>query len=320
MPGSLAWVPYGFYTQFATRRSEQSFLANLTEGDVAYLWPAASLRIYEEVARQGFPIVSEGINTRMAYAKQILDAAYEVEGLAPTHGITDERIRIEDEKLGMTTAIFAPSRGVERSLSDAPVAPENILPSSYGASFETALEQQPVFPTDPPTVLFVGYGCIRKGTHQLLRAWARSGVSGRLLLAGDLEPAVRRLCSNELNREDVVSLGFVRDVERLYKQADMLVLPSFEEGDPLVTYEAAAHGLAILASPMGAGRIGEQAGCVRMIDPADADNIAEALKDLSARPDEIRFLGDLSRTAVRDYEWTRVGARRADLLRDRLGL
>ena len=44
-----------------------------------------------------------------------------------------------------------------------------------------------------------------------------------------------KLCATELNRADVRCMGFVRDIDKLYRDADVFVLPSFEEGDPLVT-------------------------------------------------------------------------------------
>ena len=52
-------------------------MRSLKDGDIAYLWPAASLNIHKTLHDRGVPIVLEAINTRMASAKRILDDAYE---------------------------------------------------------------------------------------------------------------------------------------------------------------------------------------------------------------------------------------------------
>ncbi|MGB3246681.1 MAG: glycosyltransferase family 4 protein [Sulfitobacter sp.] len=320
LPGPLAALPYRFVANAASRWTERRYLSAIGDGDIAYLWPAVSLRAYEAIRELGIPIVAEAINTRMEYAREILDAAYAAEGLPPGHGITDARIREENEKLAMTSAIFAPSVSVERSLQDAPVAPENVLPASYGVALEYPRPPRRAVPEAGPTVLFVGYGSIRKGLHQLLRAWAMAGIRGKLVLAGKIEPALKQLCADFLNRADVETLGFVHDVDALYERADIFVLPSFEEGDPLVTYEAAAHGLPIVASSIGAGRIGEETGCVIGVDPFDPETIAAALQQLAGSADDMRDWGYRSRAAVADYDWSQVGGRRADQLAAHLGI
>lgn len=320
VPGILAYLPYRWYSDAASQRTERRFLQDIHSSDIAYIWPAASLKTYRRVHALGVPIIAEGINTRMSYAREILDAAYSAEGFAPAHRITQERIDEEEEKLAMTHAIFAPSASVERSLADLPVPAARILPTSYGVELPGSYSPRPLSRTHGLTVLFVGYGCIRKGLHQLLRAWQIAGIDGRLVIAGEIEPAVRQLCADALGSSSVHTLGFVSDVSALYAQADVLVLPSFEEGDPLVTYEAAAYGLAIVASPIGGGRIGEETECIIRVDPADPETIADALRCLAKEPERVSASGARSRAAAEQYEWIKVGGRRADMLRHCLEL
>ncbi len=225
------------------------------------------------------------------------------------HGITDSRIAEEEEKLRLARAIFAPSPGVEASLEGTGLASGGVISASYGGYLK-AERPSSRNQTDKPVFLFVGRLCIRKGVHNLLRAWRGAKVDGTLVLAGSIEPAVERICSDELNRSDVRCVGFVRDVEALYRTADVFVLPSFEEGDPLVTYEAASHGLPIVASTMGAGRIGAETECVVLIDPSDPDTITAALRRLATSLELRREFGKAALTAIRKYEWVDVGAAR----------
>ncbi len=313
LPGPLAAAPYRVVSDRATRRTNRRYMTEIRQGDIAYLWPAAPLHVYQKIHDMGLPIIAEGINTRMEHARSILDAVYSAEGLEPAHGITQARIDEENEKLKLTTAIFAPSSGVERSLAGA-IDETRILPASYGVALDQLRPPRREVPEEGPTVLFVGSGSVRKGLHQLLRAWAVAGIKGRLLLAGTIDPVIQTLCADQLNRDDVETLGFVTDVETLYEKADVFVLPSYEEGDPLVTYEAAAHGLPIIASAMGAGRIGEESGCNLDVDPDRPESIVEALRTLTSSPDTLRDYGARSATAVEAYGWMDVGARRADQL------
>ena len=317
VPRLLSTLPYRLYSESASQRAGRMFLEELGPDDIAYLWPSVPLEIYHAVHRLGVPIVGEGINTRMAHARAVLDAAYAAEDLPPGHGITEARIQEEDEKLALTSALFAPSPMVERALANAPISADRILSVSYGAdTLETA--PRSVSTTDeerPLSVLFVGYGCIRKGLHQLLRAWARAGIEGRLVLAGDIDPTIEQLCQIELARNDVERLGFVHNISAVYNQADIFVMPSFEEGGPQVTYEAAAHGLPIIASEAGGGRLAARSSCTIPIDPASPDSIAEALHQLATDPDGRRARGQANRDAVTIFDWSNVGRDRADQLR-----
>ncbi|WP_188129766.1 glycosyltransferase family 4 protein [Roseivivax sediminis] len=319
VPRILNLLPYRHVRGPAARVAERRYLSDLRRGDVAYLWPGASLAAFEAARALELPVVVDGINTRMAEARKILDAAYAAEGLAPAHGITDDRIRDEDEKLALTTHFFAPSPGVEAALATSPLAAGSVISCSYGFEPDrvgakcggAGRRTRPVF-------LFVGRSSIRKGTHQLLRAWERAGIEGELWIAGGMEPAVRTLCQPLLDRSDVRCLGFVTDVASLYSQADVFVLPSFEEGDPLVTLEAASRGLPVIASPMGAGRIGAETGCVAMVDPCDPDSIAMQLERFGRCPQLRDEWGARARKAAAGYNWRTVASGRAKALLSRL--
>ncbi len=309
VPRPFSILPYGCVRRLATRSSEEKFLSELEEGEVAYLWPEVSLRTHEIVRQRGNPVVLEGINTRMVRARETLDRAYVAAGLEPQHEITDERIAEEEEKLRLARAIFAPSPAVEAGLQNSSVPADGVISTSYGARLE-GRQHVSLRRTCKLTFLFVGAVCIRKGAHQLLRAWSEAKVEGTLVLAGPIEPAVTTLCSTELNRADVRCMGFVKDIDKLYRNADIFVLPSFEEGDPLATYEAAAFGLPIIASPMGAGRIGADKGCALLVDPSSPPTIAVALRQMSESAEVRSEWGSRAASAVKNYSWAQVGAAR----------
>lgn len=317
LPAAFGRLPYRFFGKAAVRRAESVFLRRLREGEIAYLWPGASLSLYRAVHARGNPIVMEGINTRMKSAKRILDLEYARLGLPPGQRISARSVALQEEKLGLASAFFAPSPRVEESLAGGPLDPSRIIATSYGVHLGSVEPKTAYATRDRLKVLFVGTLCLRKGVHLLLDAWSRAGIDGDLVLAGRLEPEVGRLCAEHLARPDVRLAGFVRDPRALYRAADVFVMPSLEEGGPLVTYEAAAHGLPMVLSPMGAGRIGPEAEAF-VLDPHQPEAMVEALRALAGSEALRRRRGEAARRAALRYDWGDVTARRLAQLRLRM--
>lgn len=315
LPRTLSWLPYSAVAGWTGPLTEQRFVTRLRPGDIAYLWPAASVAVHRTLHRRGVPVVLEGINTRMASAKRVLDAAYADLGLPPGHDITQQRIDEEERKLEYATAIFAPSGQVERALAGTPLE-KRILRSSYGVDMTRAPARQDYGGRRALTFLFCGFACVRKGMHTLLEAWRQVPAPHRLVIVGRLEPAIERLYGDVLASERVTAAGFQDDVHAWFAQADVFVFPSLEEGDPQVTYEAALHGLPIVATPAGGGRLGEAPGVVARIAPGEPHRLADTLRDLAEAPAARERLGRAARAAVAGFDWHLVGARRAAMLRE----
>ena len=308
LQGPLAYLPHRMVQGPASRVLERWYLSRLRPGDIAWLWPAVSLRTHEIVARRGNPIVLEGINTRMKAAKAVLDAAYDAFGAPPGHGITEARIAEEEAKLALATTIFAPSPGAEQALVGSPLE-GRFLRSSYGVDTRTI--PPPRTPGAHVTFLFCGYVCVRKGAHHLLDVWPRMPKDARLRLVGRIEPVIAERYRDLLASDQVQTVGFTRDVTSHYQASGVFVFPSLEEGDPLVTYEAALHGLPIVTSAPGAGRIGAERNCAIVVEPSDREALLEALLGLYRSAELRADWGDRGRAAVTDYDWNRVGATRA---------
>jgi glycosyltransferase involved in cell wall biosynthesis len=292
----------------------------LARSDVAYLWAATPEAIYRDVKAADRPLVVERINCHRATSRPILDEAYRRAGLAPGHGITDEALAEERRKLALADWIFAPSPLVRRSLLDDGIAADKVLSSSYGWSprrIEAAKRRRPL--DAPPTFLFVGTVCIRKGAHHLLDAWSAAGIKGRLELCGQVAAEVKTVSAAHLARADVDARGHVTDVAQAYADADVFAFPTHEEGSPLVVYEAMARGLPILTTAMGAGDVVRHGVEGLVLDPYDRDAWIWELRRLAGDPALRARLGDSARRRAREFTWDRVGARRRELLLVALG-
>lgn len=106
-------------------------------------------------------------------------------------------------------------------------------------------------------VLFLGNLSERKGMSDLLRAIALSGYSSERLevrIAGGGDIARYKSLCSELGIDTLVHFEGWSDqakAARLMADADVLILPSYDEGLPLVILEALANGVAVICTPVG---------------------------------------------------------------------
>ena len=155
----------------------------------------------------------------------------------------------------------------------------------------------PVLPrTGVPHILFLGKVGARKGVPVLLDALSRLPADGwRATIAGDGEVDDTRAAVQRLGLADRVTLpGWVGAAEAsaLLRDADVLALPSFNENLPMSVVEAMAHGLAVVATPVGAvTEIVRDGETGLLVQPGDAAGLAAALVRLLADPAERAWLG-----------------------------
>ncbi len=161
--------------------------------------------------------------------------------------------------------------------------------------------------------VFVGSEWDRKGLAPAIRAlesargWtlavAGGGDRGRFEgLAADLGVAER-----------VRWLGIRPDAEVVYGLADAFLLPSAYETFSLVTFEAAASGLPILATPVSGVRELIDDGRNGFLIGVDPDEIARRLNQLGADPGLRARLGEAARESALGYTWERMVAAHDEL-------
>jgi len=102
---------------------------------------------------------------------------------------------------------------------------------------------------DKYVVLYIGRPFKRKGFHALLSAWQCMGSSNSenvLLLAGCDDKDMANAVGSSI--ENVIALGYVKDLRSCYAACDVVVLPSWHEGFPYSLLEGAAAGKALVGS------------------------------------------------------------------------
>lgn len=324
LPDWARYVPYRWVHARAGSRMEDVFLSCIdkiqSERSAAYLWPDASIETLRELKRRDVTVFREQFNCHTGTARRILNLAYERLCVKPQHGITDEKIEREIQISESVDHIFCPSPLVEASLLENGVPAQKILETTYGWDPARLSGNHKHLPSSEGlTAVFVGAICVRKGAHLLLDYWARSGIKGRLVLAGEMEPIIKEKCSGLLARDDVKVLDYFKDVGSLYRSADIFVFPSLEEGSPLVIYEACGSGLPIITTEMGAGRIVRHGGEGFVLDPYDAAGWITALRMLAEDVELRRNMSSAATERAQLFAWASVARQRRQQIVDCLG-
>ncbi len=150
---------------------------------------------------------------------------------------------------------------------------------------------------------FVGGEWERKGLAPVIQALA-SAPEWDLVVAGGGDRAHFQALADSLGvGERVRWAGVVREVQVVYAMVDAFVLPSTYETFSLVTFEAAASGLPVLATPVNGVReliVDGQNGFLISRRP---ELIAERLGQLAADPDLRSRLGEAARVSALRFSW-----------------
>jgi glycosyltransferase involved in cell wall biosynthesis len=152
----------------------------------------------------------------------------------------------------------------------------------------------------------VGNLSVRKGVPELLRALALSPLAGmplRLTLAGGGDIEGFRTIAQAMGLGDRVCFaGWTEQaqVARLMSEADVLVLPSHDEGLPLVILEALACGVPVVCTPVGEiPHILQDRLHARFVAPGDVAGLARTLATLLADASQRAALSQQGRSLYR---------------------
>jgi glycosyltransferase involved in cell wall biosynthesis len=174
-------------------------------------------------------------------------------------------------------------------------------------------------------VAFVGRLDPVKGALLLVEAMAvvlKSHPEATLTLAGDgpaRAPAEARATALGINGA-VRFAGYMTQgqVADLLSSSDMLVLPSFAEGLPVVYMEALASRIPVVASRVaGVQELVEDGVSGYTVPPGDVSSLADRMSQLMADPGRAREMGEAGRKAVEQgFDIAKEGLWLAEIFRN----
>jgi len=223
--------------------------------DLVHAWPIGALQTLKTAAELNIPTVLERPNAHTRFAYEAVRSECERLGITlpkrDSHAYQPYVLRVEEEEYRLATRLLCPSQFAARTFLDKGFAAPQLARHIYGYDENVyyPVEKSPYI-AGRFTMLFVGVCAVRKGLHFALDAWLRSPAhhSGVFLIAGDFLPAYREKLAAQLAHPSVRVLGHRNDVPELMRNSDVLILPSIEEGSPLVCAEAIGTGCVPLVS------------------------------------------------------------------------
>ncbi|WP_053226879.1 glycosyltransferase family 4 protein [Solirubrobacter soli] len=277
--------------------------------DVVHTWPQGAERTLRAARAAGVPAVLERPNAHTAFAAEAVLAETRRIGVpidpSSPHLVEPARLEREEREYAAATALLCPSDFVARTHREHGTPPEKLLRHRYG--YDPA--RFPVGPPRPPgrpfTAAFVGRMEPRKGLHTALEAWIAAGLhetDARFVAAGSIDAGYDVVLAPLMREARVEHHGFHPDPGALMREADVLVLPSVEEGSALVTYEARGSGCVLVVSDHSGAQCTD--GVDALVHPAgDVAALTAHLATLAGDPARLAQLREASLAGIGDLTW-----------------
>jgi glycosyltransferase involved in cell wall biosynthesis len=280
--------------------------------DIVHVWPCAALETIKTAKRLGIPTVLERPNAHTRFCYEVVAAECKRVGIQTPHGDyqpSEVVLAREEAEFDATDFLLCASDFAARSFTDRGYPAAKILRHQYGFDEseyfpETTLRQ----PGRKFTALFVGVDAVRKGLHLATEAWLGSPAAkdGSFFIAGELTQEYKDRFAKDLSHPSIVQLGHRSDVPRLMQSADVLLMPSIEEGFALVCAEAIGAGCVPLASNACTEMCRHMENAL-VHDVGDVATLRQHITELHDRPE---LLAKLRAGALRsrgDWTWTAAG-------------
>jgi glycosyltransferase involved in cell wall biosynthesis len=289
--------------------------------DVVHTWPLGGERTLLTAEALGIAAVREAPNTHTAHAYEVVEEEYRSLGLPVpqnSHHFNASHLAREEREWAAATAILVPSEHVATTFGDQGIDCIKLLHHQYGYNPadipNIALKPAAARPSTtsttgasrPFTVVFAGQGTPRKGLHYALQAWHAMGPErgdGIFRIHGAVESGYAAFLGPLLDHPSVQQQGFTSPASAIYNDADVLILPTIEEGSALVTYEAQAAGLALLVSSVS-GAIVEHDVHGLVHEPRDVVALTAQLTELARTPAMLERLRKGALSHAPDLTWS----------------
>jgi glycosyltransferase involved in cell wall biosynthesis len=280
--------------------------------DVVHLWPCAALETINAAKRLGIPTVLERPNAHTRFCYEIVAAEHKRIGIETPHGDyqpSDSVLAREEAEFQACDFLLCASEFAARSFLDLGFGNERILRHRYGFDDKEFFPGEEIREREQRfTALFVGVDAVRKGLHLAMQAWLCSPAckDGVFFIAGELTQEFKLRFAFELSHSSIVQLGHRHDVPSLMRAADVLLMPSIEEGFALVCAEAIGVGCVPLASTACTEmcRHGENA-LVHTV--GDSSTLRHHIAQLYERPELLARLRAGALRSRAELTWTKAG-------------
>ncbi len=284
--------------------------AQMPRAQIFHGWNGSCLTSLHKAKKEGMITIVERPSSHPLTATQLMQEEYARWGvpnkprtvfLAPTIA-----------EIEQADYITVPSPFARDSMLQHNVPRQKLIEIPFGVNLHRYTPGRVTTATERPfRAVFVGNISILKGIPDLLEAWHMlNWPNAELWLVGGATHDFQNIQNRWQNLRGVVYKGFSRNISEMLQQCDIFVFPSITEGSALVTYEAMACGLPVIASHNAGSvvRDGIDGFLVPIRDPAA---IALAMTRLREEAGLRLDMGKAARAHVENYSWDTYGHRLA---------
>jgi alpha-maltose-1-phosphate synthase len=266
-------------------------------------WMGMSLATLRVAKRQGALTLIENAGRHPQHWHQVAQEEYDRFHIAPSQRrplLSPRMIRRQEREYELCDRIAVPSSLAYRSFAEFGLAHKAVV-VLLGADTQLFSPQPRPEPPRLFRACFVGRIELAKGVGYLLQAWKRLALpNAELVFVGEVKPEMNSLLRSHAD-STVRMTGVLphKEVAAHYRESDIFIMPSVNEGLAQVMLEAMASGLPVVASDLSGADDCITEGKEGFIVPArNVDRLAEAILWCYRHPDEIRAMGLAARARI----------------------
>lgn len=241
---------------------------------------------------------------------------FDVKMRAGMHGnAMDERKRKELEQADIVFCCSEFQRGHLMTLNPW-VSRSEVIPLWTDVDFWGQTEAERVFskPGEPLRALYAGAVSLKKGVPYLLEAVEPLAAEIRLTLVGGAAAEMGEITKRFRSHRHLPYLP-KSELRELYREHDVLVMPTLGDSFGFVTLEAMASGMPVIASQNAGAPVPDENW---RVPPHDAEAIREKLLAYHADRERLRHDGEVARGFAAQFTPERYRARAGELFKELL--
>lgn len=287
-------TPYAGRHRWLTEISDRVFgtLASwvpIPEGTVAFGFTHGSLEVFRKAKGLGRICILDQFDPAMAEFEIVKEAAEKWAGFNSVSPPSKRAYARLQKEWALADKIIVSSEWCKRGLvsQNVPEDKIKIIPLAYELAAVPNVRSYDGL--RPLKVLWVGTCCLRKGFHILLEcAKILKGAKIEFHVAGTNEIPEKTLDRYSDCRITYYGQVPKADSSKLYKDADVFVLPTLSDGFAITQLEAMALGLPVIATK-NCGEVVEHERNGLIVEPGSVNSLLAAFERILGDPSFIEF-------------------------------
>ena len=284
---------------------DQAAALRLGECDLFNGWCSTALHSMRQAKSCGALTVLQTGSAHILSQKELMEAEYAKFGIRKR--VTDPRIVEKGiQEYAEADHIVVPSSFIRASLIAGGVSSKKISLAQDAVTRVLKVEpkQDKVF-----RIICVGRVEIRKGIPYILEAFQKLNLpNSELVLVGGIQDEMLPILKQYTGY--FRSVGWVPDneLDRIYSQSSVFVLPSVEDGWGHVTLEAMSCGMPVIVSANAGSADVVQEGVNGFVVPAcSTEAIMEKIEYLFEKPELRQEMGRQAKLSIKERNWEKYG-------------